>query len=347
MKSLILGRKRKSGHGLPPYVYKGKSAYEWRLRDPGMKTKCIRLCSLNEPISAVWKAWEDAQSRPSFTLGWLLREYEKSAQFKGDDPSVNALKRKKNYINKILGYQRGNSKTLESAPLDKITPGVIRKYLDARAADNAAVSGNREKAMISAAWNWAIERDMVKWDNPCKSVKRNTEKARDRYVTDKEYGIVYNLALNSSTPYIAVAMEMAYLCRMRKSEILSATKSQILDDGFDTVRSKGSMDNITGWTPRLRDAINLALSQHKDKDSSTHIVCNTQGQKVTEYAFNSAWQRLKKDMKNAGVDLFTFHDLRAKSISDFKGDKRAASGHRTEAMVAIYDRKKKVVEATR
>ena len=235
-----MGRKRKTGQNLPPYVYRGKSAYEWHIREAGVKKRVVRLCSLDAPVSEIWKAWEDAQSRPSYTLGWLLQEYQKSPQFTGESASIQAIKRKGNYVKKILCYPRGNGKTFESAPLDKITPGVIRKYLDARAADGAAVSGNREKALISAAWNWALERDMVRWPNPCRNVKRNTEKPRDRYVTDQEYESAYSLALQSSTPYLAVAMEMAYLCRMRKGEILSSSRAQILEDGFDTLRTKGS-----------------------------------------------------------------------------------------------------------
>ncbi|STG08904.1 site-specific recombinase, phage integrase family [Escherichia coli] len=42
---------------------------------------------------------------------------------------------------------------------------------------------------------------------------------------------------------------------------------------------------------------------------------------------------------------FTFHDLKAKGISDYEGssrDKQLFSGHKTEGQVLIYDRKVKV-----
>lgn len=41
----------------------------------------------------------------------------------------------------------------------------------------------------------------------------------------------------------------------------------------------------------------------------------------------------------------TFHDLKAKSISDYEGssrDKQILSGHKTEGQVLVYDRKTKV-----
>ncbi|MCF3281340.1 integrase, partial [Escherichia coli] len=41
----------------------------------------------------------------------------------------------------------------------------------------------------------------------------------------------------------------------------------------------------------------------------------------------------------------TFHDLKAKGISDYEGtgrDKQKFSGHKTESQVLVYDRKVKV-----
>lgn len=52
-------------------------------------------------------------------------------------------------------------------------------------------------------------------------------------------------------------------------------------------------------------------------------------------------------MRRAGIQPFTFHDLKAKGISDFAGDKQRAGGHRTAAMVAVYDRKKIEIDPTR
>ena len=47
-------------------------------------------------------------------------------------------------------------------------------------------------------------------------------------------------------------------------------------------------------------------------------------------------------MRAAGVECFTFHDLKAKGATDFKGDKQAATGHRALAMVARYNRPRTV-----
>ena len=57
-------------------------------------------------------------------------------------------------------------------------------------------------------------------------------------------------------------------------------------------------------------------------------------------------KRFRALVIEAGVESFTFHDLKAKGVSDFEGDKKKASGHKSEAMVRIYDRKRIEVDAT-
>jgi hypothetical protein len=54
----------------------------------------------------------------------------------------------------------------------------------------------------------------------------------------------------------------------------------------------------------------------------------------------------EKQMGKQGTERFTFQDLKAKGASDFEGDKRQASGHKSESMVAVYDRKTLEIEST-
>jgi len=54
---------------------------------------------------------------------------------------------------------------------------------------------------------------------------------------------------------------------------------------------------------------------------------------------------MKKAM-GQGIERFTFQDLKAKGVSDFEGDKKKASGHKSESMVAVYDRKLTEVDST-
>ena len=64
--------------------------------------------------------------------------------------------------------------------------------------------------------------------------------------------------------------------------------------------------------------------------------------------FRTAWGRLMTKALAQGLkERFTFHDLKAKGVSDFEGDKRRAAGHRSVQMAEVYDSRTDVVEPTK
>lgn len=324
---------------LPPYVYKRSKSFVLRVyMGSGEPMRSITLCSIDAPISEVWRQYELHRTCSVKNLRWMFNQYRSSQQFK--DKSFSTRQMHDGQISRICAYKMKSGKPFGDALLSKITSGAIRKYLDARERDESPVAGNRETALISAAWNWSLERDIIKEANPCHVVKRNKEMARTRYVTEEEYWKAYELATGS--PYLRPAMELAYLCRMRREEVLSATRKQILDEGFDTLRLKGSRDAITLWSDRLRKAVNYDAGEVK----SLFIIHDRSGQRITPTAFASAWTRLKKKMKQEGIEPFNYHDIKARGVSNFDGDKLAASGHKDAKMLKVYDRKKMSVKAT-
>ncbi|HEY8037667.1 MAG TPA: hypothetical protein VIF37_18980 [Methylobacter sp.] len=78
-----------------------------------------------------------------------------------------------------------------------------------------------------------------------------------------------------------------------------------------------------------------------------HIIANERGQTYTSNEFKTNWQRLMNTVIASGVvkERFTFHDLKRKGVSDTKGNKQEASGHRNAAMLNIYDVKSIIVKA--
>ena len=335
--------KNRKDDRLPKYVYRGKSAYEFKpYLGPGIARQTIRLCGLNVPISEVWEAYEKLHSpQKEKTIGWLLGEYLDSRDFARLAPNTRG--NSNIYSATIRSYKLRGGGQFESVALRRVTPGLIRRYLDSRAQDGSPVSANREVALLSAAWRWARERDYITQSNPLLQVRRNPEKARDRYVTDQEYEKVYELA---PTPhYLRPAMELAYLCRMRRGEVIGALKSDMRSDGLMVRRLKGSRDMLTIWTPRLRDAVDAALNSPRDIEGM-FIIQDKRGRPIKPKTFGSAWHGLKSKMVAAGIEPFNFHDLKSKGATDFKGDKQAATGHRTVAMVARYNRPR-TVEPTR
>ncbi len=76
------------------------------------------------------------------------------------------------------------------------------------------------------------------------------------------------------------------------------------------------------------------------------IVNDGRGRHIRTSRFHTAWQRLIGRAVAQGIERFTFKDLKAKGVSDLEGDKKIASGHKSESMVAVYGRKLTEIEST-
>lgn len=184
--------------------------------------------------------------------------------------------------------------------------------------------------------------------NPCIGVKQYKEIGRTRYITHEEYEALYKV----SPPVVQVAMELAYLCCARQADILSMKKNQIIEEGILIQQSKTGVTQIKGWGPRLEAAMERAKMLPLNVGmSSIFVVHQPSGSGYTRDGFNSRWMKAKQDAKEKFPELefdFTFHDLKAKGISDLVGslnDKQAISGHKNAAQTAKYDRKIAIVPA--
>lgn len=338
---------------MPAYVYRGRSAYEWKpYLGPGVPRKTYRLCPLTSPISVVWDRWEELQTTVApHTLEWLLREYAASREFRfrGKKPkSPLTIKEQERYLEVIVARPSGRGETFGARRMKSITPGVIRKYLDARLADGAGIAGNRERALISKAWSWAYARDMTRLKNPCIGVERNPEEPRKHYATDQDYEAWLGWLVEQGAPwYLPVIEEICYLCRARKIEALTMEKSAVADEGLDTLRRKGSKDGVTLWTERMRAVVEVAKAFEPGR-FSRYLVTNTRGQPITVSAYNSSRGRLMRRAVADGVvrERFTVHDLKRKGATDSDLPATVSTGN-SPSMDKIYDLSKLRAAATR
>ncbi len=325
-------RLNKEHNWMPERVYLRGKSYVFRPPHGGS----ITLCSSDKKQSDVWAAYERLINEDSltFTVSKLISEFFGSSDFKDLSASTRSDYRKnsKNIL-LVFGKMRAN----------KVEPKHIRAYMDKRGL-SSRIQANREKAFFSRAYRWAYERGKVN-QNPCKGVKQYKEKARTRYITDVEYDLVYKYA----TPTIRVAMELSYLCAARKGDVLAMRWDQVLDEGVFIQQGKTGVKQIKLWSPRLQKAIKAARQLHGDPRRA-FVVVKADGYPYTDSGFSTAWcEVMKKAREESGWPLdFTFHDIKAKAISDVSGssrDKQLVSGHKTEAQVNTYDRSVKRVPA--
>lgn len=182
--------------------------------------------------------------------------------------------------------------------------------------------------------------------NPCKGVKQFKEKTRTRYVTDTEYNAVFSVA----PAVVQIAMEIAFLCCSRQADILNMRKSQLGEEGILIQQSKTGVAQIKAWGKRTDAAISAAKGLPlKPGMSSIYVIHQPSGAKYTRDGFNSRWMKAKQEAKERFPELefdFTFHDLKAKGVSDLEGnlyDRRAITGHKNVEQTAKYVRKIAVV----
>jgi hypothetical protein len=94
--------------------------------------------------------------------------------------------------------------------------------------------------------------------------------------------------------------------------------------------------------------MNEAKSLHEGV-ASIFVINKTGGGKLTSDGLRSSWRRAMDKLAVTHPDIertFTFHDIKAKGISDFDGnihDKQQFSGHKTVGQVNVYDRRTEVV----
>ena len=336
--------RKKKNRRLPPYVYKAKGRFFLKqylgIRKGKAKFgKEIWLAPDDASINAVWAAYSACKEQSeSGTLGWIAERYFAShyfARLADHSKELNQL-----YWTRI-GSTKTKTGTFASAPLGAITPGVIRNYLDRRA--ETPYQANNERGFLSVLFAFAVERDWMD-DNPAAKVKRFPTEARTRYIEDWEYDLIKSVSL----PYVQDCMELAYLCRARTSEILALRLEDIRDEGLKLVRIKGSKTQIIGWTDRLRAVVDRA----RKRDStiaSFWLIHDRHGQPIKRNALQSTWGRkMRKALARGQLkERFSFHDLKAKGVSDFEGDKFKASGHKSPRMLAVYDRNIEIVEGTK
>lgn len=345
-------RKDKTDHWMPPRVYRGKSAFEYHPAGGG----AIRLGSLTASKADIWVEYEkhhNADTKKG-SVAFLIEGYMKC------DTYINlAPETKKDYrdckkrIKEVFGKMRAVD----------VQPKHVRQFMDLRGQKSKS-RANRERTYLSNVMSWGFERGHSNM-NPCKGVKPFKIKSRDRYVTDEEYKAVYDIA---PATFKAV-MEIAYLCAARSGDVRQLRLGDMKGEGLFIEQGKTGKKQIKRWTPRLQAVVELAKKQ-PSRISTTFIIHTKDGQpysakglrgifgKIIDKAMGIC-RRIKtetdaeyearkaifdKEYPPQFTERFSLHDLKAKGISDYQGDKQYFSGHKTASMMETYNRTADIVD---
>lgn len=227
------------------------------------------------------------------------------------------------------------------APLDAIQPQHVRQYLRWRS--SAPVRANREKALLSAIWNFAREMGYTALANPCAGVKGNKETGRDVYIEDSLYKAVYDKAEVG----LQDAMDLAYLTGQRVTDVRLMDERDIRDGQIWIKQAKtGAKQRIelVGELANLISRIKARKAGHKVR--STRLIVTADGEPMSASMLRTRFDKARED---AGIpkSAFQLRDLRAKAGTDkaeMSGDilqARDQLGHTTVTMTEHYVRNRK------
>ena len=220
--------------------------------------------------------------------------------------------------------------------LDELSRRDVRQWLHAR---DAAVSANRDLALLRAAYSHAVE---CGWcdANPASGVRRRPERPRRRIATPAELRALADQA----APMWRAILAVAVLTGMREGELRLLRRDTLTEDGVLLARPKTGAESLITWTAALRDAIGAALEAQRVE--SLYVFPSRRGGPYTEHGFRTAWRRL---CDRAGIDGLQFRDLRrtAATAAASLEDARDLLGHTSTAITRRVYRTRNRVKPTR
>lgn len=267
------------------------------------------------------------------TLAGIFQEYADSAML---ELRPSTQKQYSYFLFGILTHRLGHMLPSE------IDEGTIAEYLEKRKEEDAAVSGNRERACLSSVFEYAMRKRYAR-RNPCRGVRRNRERASKVYIESQ----ALSDGIDKAPPHYARILQFAYITGVRREDIMLMKISAIVPAGIEFTESKTGKHVTIGWTPTLRELSREILeARHelmmkpyankyrKPRVPETHdfLFVNRFGKPLTAWGMSSLNRRLE-----AG---FTFRQVRPKAQTD--GGDRNVIGH-TGQMRERYTRRRKLV----
>jgi integrase len=193
--------------------------------------------------------------------------------------------------------------------LQNITPRLIEGFRTARLAEGISKpTVNRQVAVLSSIFSWAIAAEQFGGENPARKVERFDESpARERVLTADEYAALLTKAADHLKPILQVAV----FTGARRREILTLRRRDIdLDRGlvhFSQTNTKSGRYRAVPIHPTLAAVLRDLLAQQKVRSiAGDELVFTYSGR-----AIQSIKTAFKRARHAAGIGPeFVFHGLR-------------------------------------
>lgn len=211
-------------------------------------------------------------------------------------------------------------------PVECVLPEHVADYRDSRIAKTRC---NRELALLSHVFKYAIEWGAAK-TNPVKSITKNKEKPRDRFVEDHEVEAFKEHCPQWLRTYLDLKLQLG----LRQRDLLNLVIGQVLPDRVVATLGK------TGKRLAILRTSQLDLTLDALPKNSQALFASSSGEAFTSSGFASSWQRAmaKYVASTSSACRFTEHDLRGKVATEIGDPHRAQKllGHKNIAMTERY-----------
>ena len=296
---------------LPPRMYKKYRVFYYVVRVDGKK-KWIRLS--DDYQEALFK-YAELEGNPQTTelIKDAIEKYRLEILPGKAEKTRSERKYQLDRLSRVFGAMHYQA----------LQPKHLQAYLQARTdkkGNPAPVAANREVKLLST-----IYRHCIVWGfcdaNPCENIFYHPEKGRDRYISDDELKTLRDNADEMTRAII----DIAYCTGMRKSDILQIKTADVTQEGLYNRQNKTEKRQLFKYTPKLKTAVDTAKAIKKTRRTSDnahpltpYLFINSKGRVITNTGFNSTWRRLKAAQGFVDDKNLTFHDIRAKALTDAK-----------------------------
>ena len=324
-----MGRRSTRPNALPHLRPRKKGGKIWYYYDHGLQPDGSRPeTPLGCDYSIAVRKWAELEhsDAPVITVRDLLQEWQKVAFHRLAPKTI------KEYTAAIARLVSFFGRPYP-APLADVESGHVGEYL---AQHGNTVLATRDKAVLSAAWNWGRQTGVTALPNPCTGVRGKRSKDT-HYVTDADLQAV----TACGDVVLREALELLYLSGANPKDMLSWRAG--IPEHLEFRRAKTQLPvriRVEGELLQLLERI--AERKRREQRISPYLLVTERGERLT-YAM--LYDRFDKARKAAGV-RFNLRQIRAKAGTDKAESEgleaaQAQLGHASITTTEIYVRNRR------
>ena len=213
--------------------------------------------------------------------------------------------------------------TLNRTAVKDVKRATIAELHDEVSIRNGKVVANRVLAALSSFFSWAIGRGLVE-ANPVIRMPRNSEKARDRVLSDDEIRAIWK-ATGSESDFDRI-VRLLILTGTRRSEVGDMQQSE-LQDNLWTIAGERTKNGLPHEI-QLTDVAWTYLPAMQEEENASGFIFG----KRANSGF-SGWSKSKAKLDKAiGFDNWSLHDIR-RTFSTRLHDELGVAPHIVEALL--------------